>query len=151
MGRDAKIKAERHLRKFMGGMRTPVEEWQFRVLRGAKCQQCQTAPAIGQLLQFYPASDFQRRFPRLALQYATEGGGTIRTVKFKVYRDKDHWETREFVSMPVVHYCAGCKKVVSAWAARAPSTMVAEFREGPDNGQSKISVQVRGLAGGAQA
>ena len=128
MGREAKInQAERiHRKKLFGGQTDAISIWRQHVLNGALCNHCQTNRAIGTINMFWPAADFEKDQPKLAVQYATECGGAIPLVKFRVGK-----EERNFIAMPVMYFCEQCRKDMEVWAAHAPSYVVSEVRTGP--------------------
>jgi len=141
MGHDAKIKRARNeagfLRKLFGGRTDAQSLWRRTVLHGATCNHCQTAKAIGTINMFWPAADFQKDQPKLAIKYATECGGSIPVVKFRVCG-----EERAFVAMPVLYFCGACQSEMEKFAAHAPSYVVSEVRTGP--APDKVIMQVKG-------
>jgi hypothetical protein len=126
MGKDAKIKTDRHRTKLFNGRTDAVSLWRKTVLMGMPCSSCKTAPAIGTINMFWPGADFEKDQPALAVKYASECAGSIPIVKFKVCG-----EVRNFVAMPVLYFCGACRKEMEVWAAHAPSYVVSEVRTGP--------------------
>jgi len=126
-----------HRHKLFDGRTDAVSLWRRAVLNGHLCGRCRTAKAIGTINMFWPAADFERDQPKLAVKYATECKGVIPTVKFRC-----HGDIRVFVAMPVIYFCQACQSEMERFAARAPSYVVAEVRTGPE--RDKLIGQVPG-------
>lgn len=107
--------------------------WRETLMRNHRCK-CGALP-IGYAAMFCPAADFEREFPRLAIQYATENKGSIPIVKFN-----SSGTVRPFVAMPVLYACRLCWAELEKMTAKRPSYMVVEFHKGP--GQDKVVGQV---------
>jgi hypothetical protein len=137
MGRASGSKDQRHLHKLFNGRTTAQELWRRTLLTGKFCGKCRTAAAIGTINMWCPAEDFERLFPRIALQYATELEGKIPYVMFK-----SSGEARKFVALPVIYFCGACRSEMEKWAARKHSTVVAQIKTGPE--PDKVYGQVPG-------
>jgi len=124
-----------HRKKLFDGRTDAVSLWRATVIGNTRCGRCKTARAIGTINMFCPASDFERAFPAIALQYATECKGKIPIAKFKVYG-----EIKDYVAMPIRFFCGACRREMEAWSAHAPSYIVTEIRTGPE--RDKIIGQV---------
>lgn len=139
MGRASRSKDQRHLHKLFDGRITAQELWRQTVIGTRLCGKCNTSRAIGTINMFCPAADFERRFPSVALKYATECGGRIPTVMFRV---GDDMLPRHFVALPVIYFCGQCQAEMEKWAAHKPSYVTAEIRTGPE--PDKVYGQVPG-------
>ena len=137
MGHEAKVKADRiHRRKLFNGRTTAQELWRQTVIGERKCMHCQVMRAVGTINIFWPVADFEKDQPKVALKYATECGGRIPYVQFRVCG-----EPQNFVAMPVLYFCGQCRPDMEKFAARKPSYVLAEIRTGPD--ADKVMGQVK--------
>ena len=137
MGHDAKVKADRiHRRKLFDGRTTAQELWRQTVIGERKCMHCQVMRAIGTINMFWPAKDFEKDQPALAVKIASEHQGGIPFVSFK----SAGGIKRNFVHMPTLYACGHCARELEKMLAKAPSYVVVEIRRGP--GEDKPQVQV---------
>lgn len=127
-----------YLRKLFQGRFTAQQLWQQTVMSRHRCK-CGAVP-VASASSFCPAADFERLFPRLAVQYAMENKGSIPIVKFR-----SSGSVRAFVALPEAYACAACLPEMEKMMARKPSYIVVEFHRGP--GQDKPVSQVPLAAG----
>lgn len=134
MGAERNAKIERgYTRKLFNGQTTAEQVWLETVMAKNHCK-C-GARAVGSASIFWPAADFERDHPGMAVKYATENGGSIPIVKFR-----SSGTIRPFVALPVLYACKACWQDLERLTARTPSYAVVEFHRGP--GTDRIQQQV---------
>ena len=136
-----------YLKKLFGGKSTADQVFHQSVLANHKCANCNRPPSAI-IRMFWPAADFQRDCPGVAMQMATDMAksapdGTPPCIPVCKFKGPDG-SPRDFVCLPLMYFCGQCLPDAEKWAARKPSYVVVEVDRGP--GVDKPQSQVPGRA-----
>ena len=136
------------LNKLFGGRHTAEQVFHATVLANHKCAKCGASPSAI-IRMFWPAEDFQRDCPGLAIQMAADMArsapeGTRPSIPFVKFKGPDGG-ARNFVCLPLMYFCGQCLPDAEKWAANKPSYVVSEIDRGP--GPDAPLSQVPGIPG----